>query len=411
MTEHDVARMRRALLEAYGAGVHAVEGEQVTARWLQAHPPAGPVALIALGKAAGAMTRGAQAALGPDLTSGLVVTKAGHADVDGLDPSRLRIVESAHPVPDQSSLAAGGALLGFVEQLPPDRPVVVLISGGASALVEVPVDGVTLDDLARVNGWLLANGLPIGQMNAVRRRLSRLKGGGLARLLAPRDVLGLLISDVEGDDPAVIGSGPLSVPADPGLPADLPGWLRALVPDLPPSSGSVGTPPRVEIVACLDDALVAAEQTLRAAGIPVRRHTRHFAEDIDAVVAAVRDTMLGAPGEVQLWGGEATLVLPARPGRGGRNQQLALRLAVEMAGSRPAVALSAGTDGTDGPTDDAGALVDHRTIARGDREGLVVSDFLARADAGRYLEQTGDLVTTGPTGTNVTDIVMAWRSG
>lgn len=411
MTEREQERIRQALLEAYAAGVRAVEGERVTNHWLRAHPPEGPTAVIALGKAAGAMARGAQSALGPQLKTGLVVTKAGHADIDGLDPSRLRVVESAHPVPDQRSLAAGAASLEFIERLPPDLPVIVLISGGASALVEVLVDGVTLDDLARVNGWLLANGLPIGQMNAVRRRLSRLKGGGLARLLAPREVVGLLISDVEGDDPAVIGSGPLSIPSDTGLPDDLPDWLSAVVPECPPTSGPVGTPPRVEVVACLDDALVAAEQALRAAGVSVRRHDKHFSEDIDAVVATVRKAMLGAPGEVQLWGGEATLVLPAHPGRGGRNQQLALRLAVEIAGPGPAVAMSAGTDGTDGPTDDAGALVDNRTTERGDCEGLEASDFLARADAGSYLERTGDLITTGPTGTNVTDIVMAWRSG
>lgn len=410
MSSDGVEQIRLAMLDAYAAGVRAVEGERVTHDWLGAHPPAGPVAVIALGKAAGAMARGAQRALGTLLVHGLVVTKAGHADIGGLDAARFRIVEAAHPLPDERSLAAGRALLDFVAALPPDMPAVVLISGGASALVEVLADGVTLDGLARVNRWLLGNGLPIGQMNAVRRRLSRVKGGGLARLLAPRPVLGLLISDVAGDDPAVIGSGPLCSPPDTDLPAGLPNWLRALLPEAPADDADGAGPlPEVHVVARLDDALTAAEQTLHRAGIAVRRHAQHIDAALDDVVTMVAAAMRATPGEVQLWGGEATLVLPEDPGRGGRNQQLALRLAVEMAGATPAVALSAGTDGTDGPTDDAGALVDNQTVSRGETEGLAATAFLRRADAGSFLEQTGDLITTGPTGTNVTDIIMAWR--
>jgi hydroxypyruvate reductase len=165
----------------------------------------------------------------------------------------------------------------------------------------------------------------------------------------------------------------------------------------------------VAVVACLDDALRAAERALVAAGYAVRRHTMHFDDDLEAVAATVDRVSAGAPGEVQLWGGETTLVLPEHPGRGGRNQHLALRLAQRIAGPQAAVVLSAGTDGTDGPTEDAGALVDNQTAERGDVEGLSLDAHLRRADAGPYLEQTGDLITTGPTGTNVTDIIMAWR--
>lgn len=411
MSTDQVGQIRRAMLDAYAVGVRAVEGEGVTHAWLSAHPPAGPVAVIALGKAAGAMARGAQRALGTLLDRGLVVAKAGHADIAGVDAARFRIVEAAHPLPDERSLAAGRALLDFVVALPPGMPAVVLISGGASALVEVLADGVTLDGLARVNSWLLGNGLPIGQMNAVRRRLSRVKGGGLARLLAPRPVTGLLISDVAGDDPAVIGSGPLCPPPDTGLPGGLPGWLRALLPAAAADDADTAGPAlAVHIIARLDDALAAAENTLRRAGVAARRHAQHIDAALDNVVTLVDAAMHTMPGEIQLWGGETTLVLPEDPGRGGRNQQLALRLAVEMAGATPAVALSAGTDGTDGPTDDAGALVDNQTVSRGDNEGLAATEYLRRADAGSFLEQTGDLITTGPTGTNVTDIVMAWRA-
>jgi hydroxypyruvate reductase len=410
MSTDRVAAMRRAMLDAYAAAVAAVEGERVTADWLQRHPFDGPVSVLALGKAAGAMARGAQRALGLQLVAGLVVTKAGHADAGGLSEARWRVVEAAHPVPDGRSLAAGQAVADFVSALPAGRTVLVLVSGGASALAELPVPGIGLETLARVNAWLLSNGLPIGRMNAVRRRLSQLKGGGLARLLVPRPVTGLLISDVEGDDPAVIGSGPLSPPPDTRLPDGLPGWLGELLPDAVPNDLSADQPTlRIAVVACLDDALRAAERTLLAAGHAVRRHTTHFDDDLESVAMTVDRTSGDAPGEVQLWGGEATLVLPEQPGRGGRNQHLALRLAQQIAGPQAAVVLSAGTDGTDGPTEDAGALVDNRTAERGGVEGLSLDAHLRRADAGTYLEQTGDLITTGPTGTNVTDIVMAWR--
>ena len=414
MNGQGVENIRRAMLEAYAAGVQAVDGERVTEAWLTERSPSEAVAVIALGKAAGAMARGAQRALGEKLDRGFVVTKAGHADVDGLGPERFTVVEASHPVPDERSLAAGQALLDFVGSIPAAMPVVVLISGGASALVEVPADGVTLDDLARVNSWLLGNGIPIGQMNAVRRRLSLIKGGGLARLLAPRAVTGLLISDVAGDEPAVIGSGPLTLPTVSELPNGLPDWLQALLAKTQSRAGAdafatAAAPPDVHVIARLDDALDAAAQSLTAAGLAVHRHAQHVDAALDEVVDVVAHVSRAALGEIQLWGGEATLVLPEAPGRGGRNQQLALRLAVEIAGDAPAVALSAGTDGTDGPTGDAGAVVDNQTIARGAVQGLAADDFLRRADAGRYLEESGDLITTGPTGTNVTDLIMAWR--
>lgn len=406
MIPADIERVREALVAAFAAGVAAVEGERVVADWLAGHRPDAPVAVIALGKAAGAMALGAQRALGDALVAGLVITKPGHADRAALDGARFEVCEGSHPIPDQRSLAAGQTLLTFIDRLPPQRPVLVLVSGGASALVEVLHPGVDLATLARINDWLLANGRSIDEINAVRRRLSRLKGGGLAALLAPRPVTGLLISDVEGDDPAVIGSGPLSTPVDPSLPAGLPDWLLAALPD------DVGVPEaaaEVIVAATLDDALHAAEQCLLDRGLAVRRHAGHLLGDIDRVVDTVDTAARAAPGVVHLWGGEATVVLPPSPGRGGRNQQLALRLAERIDGPRVAVALSAGTDGTDGPTEDAGAVVDNETLERGRTDGLSARDFLQRADAGSFLEATGDLISTGPTGTNVTDLVMAWR--
>lgn len=407
MTLPNSSLMRAAILRAYAAGVAAVDGERVTADWLRRTDAEGPFALIALGKAASAMARGAQEVLGKHLLCGLVVTKAGLADTQGLDTDRIRICEGSHPIPDDRSLAAGQAVLDFVADLSADMPVLVLISGGASALVEVLQPGVELSDLKRVTDWLLANGRPIDEINAVRRRLSRLKGGGLAALLMPRPVTGLLISDVAGDDPAVIGSGPLSSPLQRNLPADLPDWLLNLLP--PESALPVKADPQIRVVATLDDALHAAEQAVLAEGLQVQRHLSHLDGNLGAVAAHIAEVLRERPGTIHVWGGETTVVLPPDPGRGGRNQQLALALATNIAGEHPAVALCAGTDGSDGPTDDAGALVDESTVRRGEIEGLDADDHLTRADAGTFLEQTGDLVTTGPTGTNVTDLVIAWR--
>ncbi len=410
MSEKQVQDRRQALLAAYAAAVRAVEGDNVTADWLRANPLNGDVALIALGKAAGAMALGARRVLGDRLQRGLVVTKQGHADPQALGPWRIRVCEGAHPLPDERSLAAGEALLGFIADLPADMPVLVLVSGGASALVEVLRPGVALDDLARANEWLLANGLPIAQINAVRRRLSRLKGGGLAAMLGSRPVTGLLISDVEGDDPAVIGSGPLTRPASTRLPDGLPDWLLAMLPDDDARSAAVDGDLRVVLVATLDDALAAARAELQALGIAVRQHDRHIDGDVSQVVDRVERGLRGEPGVVHLWGGEATVMLPPSPGRGGRNQQLALALAGRIRGEAAAVVLCAGSDGTDGPTEDAGGLVDNLTVRRGEIEGLDIDDHLRRADAGTYLEQTGDLITTGPTGTNVTDLLIAWHA-
>jgi len=410
MTADRTERMRSDLLAAYAAAVDAVEGERVTGDWVRRHPVDGPVAVIALGKAAGAMALGAQRALGENLARGLVVTKPGHADERALDTRRIRICEGAHPLPDETSLAAGETLLAFIADLPAGLPVLVLISGGASALVEVLRPGVCLEDLARANDWLLANGLPIAQINAVRRRLSRLKGGGLAGMLAGRPVTGLLISDVEGDEPAVIGSGPLNPPASPRLPEGLPDWLLEMLPPEDTEVPCEGPGARAVLVATLDDALAAAQAALRARGHRVRLHVPHLDGNILDVMRELGDALQRGPGVVHLWGGEVTVVLPPDPGRGGRNQQLALHLAGLIDGEAAAVALSAGTDGTDGPTTDAGGLVDNGTAGRGRTEGLDLQDYLRRADAGSFLEQTGDLISTGPTGTNVTDLVIAWHA-
>ena len=400
-------RARRRLLDVFHAALQRVDG-RAAVRAALTSVPTRDCAVLAVGKAAEAMLEGARDALGERLGAGLLISKPGHLDPAKWRDTQVECLVSAHPVPDARSLAAGRAVLGFLEALPDREPLLVLISGGASALVEVPRPGVSLEDLVRANAWLLSSGLSIGAVNRVRRGLSAIKAGGLLAYLGDRPVRGLLISDVPGDDPAVIGSG-LLVPATASDRPELPEWLGSLLAVAAPEIPS-RPPPELQLVATLDDALVAAAARARALGLPVRRHAEFLEGD-----AAQQGVELGAylcdaaaPG-VHLWGGETTVTLPATPGRGGRNQHLALALAGRCAGRDDLWCLAAGTDGTDGPTEDAGGLVDGATWRRARDAGVDPAAALARADAGRALEAAGDLVHTGPTGTNVMDLVIALK--
>ena len=370
--------------------------------------------MVAIGKAAGAMAAGAVDVLGERVAGALVVTVPGAVStIDVLQNARVRVIESAHPRPDARSLMAGLAVVEFVQGLPRSARMLWLISGGASSLVEVPSPGITLEELQRVNGWLLGSGLGIASINAVRRRLSRLKGGGLAALAAPRPGLALMISDVPGDDPAVIGSGLLHrSPGENRLPRSLPVEVADVLARCPGPQGRA-SPPRVasRIVAANRHARVAARHRARSCGrFAVRSGRGEFsgnAADLGRTFA--RRIAAAAPGTFWIWGGESTVILPPDPGRGGRNQQLALAAALAMAGETGLTLLAAGTDGIDGGSDDAGAIVDDSTCARGAAAGLDGPEHLLRADSGTYLEECGDLLHTGPTDTNVGDLVLGLK--
>jgi len=399
---------RRFLLEALHAAIQAVHGQSTVRDWLQAHPCHEPVHVIAFGKAACAMVRGAHEALGSLLVSAFIVTKHGHAE-----PLPWPVLEAGHPLPDARSLAAGEALHAYVRQLPAAATVLVLISGGASALVEQLPAGCTLADLQRLNSWLLGSGLDIHAMNGIRKRLSRIKGGRLARRLAPRTVLGLVISDVPGDDLRAIGSGPLTPDpralAMPDLPPDIRDLL-AQAPPLPATDDPCFERVQVHVIASNADARRAALAACRRGAVVTAIDAGLLTGDAVRAGTQVAQAMLAAtPGAVMIWGGETTVTLPAHPGRGGRCQSLALSAALTMAGQSRAWLLAAGTDGADGPGEDAGALVDGETILRGREEGFNAPAALDAADAGRFLEASGDLLQTGPTGTNVMDLVIGLR--
>jgi glycerate 2-kinase len=393
----------------YAAALQAVNGRERVCAYLAPHPLSGDVHVIALGKAAAAMVRGAMDALGGRIADAFIVTKHGHGEA-----LPWPCIEAGHPLPDAHSLAAGAGLVEYARQLPHQAQVLVLLSGGASSLVELPRPGLTLADLRAFNHWLLASGLNIVQCNALRKRLSQIKGGQLARWLAPRPVLCLCISDVPGDDPSVIASGPLVADASalnmhefPSLPAHLRVMLpKAALPLEPEWFHSV----RTEVIATLPQAKAAAGQAAQRLGYRAQVHGEFVAGDAQAAAhVLVRTLRAGATGSVQVWGGETTVQLPAHPGRGGRNQSLALAAALALEGEDKVFFLAAGTDGSDGPGTDAGALVDGASVARGNAQGLDARAALAAADAGSFLEASGDLIETGPTGTNVMDIMLGLK--
>jgi hydroxypyruvate reductase len=386
---------RHLLLTLFQAGLARTNGRRCVAAALKAAngvapasvdvPRPGPVWVAAIGKAASAMALGAHDVLGNAIQRVLLITKEGHVDPQASALPAVEIYESAHPVPDQRSLAAGETLLRWVGELPDSVQPLFLISGGASSVVEVLHEGVSLEQLAQVNAEGHAGGIPIAELNARRARLSRIKGGGLTGILGGRSARALFISDVPDDDPAVIGSGLLG------------------------PAGAVPDSIERTVIASLDHAVDAVCAAAQQFGLDVRKASKRF--DGDAVRLAVRFTheLHLNPAQVCVWGGESTVQLPEHPGRGGRNQHLALAAARLIAGQSHMTLLAAGTDGTDGPTEDAGALVDGETCARLMLAQVDVEDCMRRADAGTALALSGDLLHTGPTGTNVGDIVVGLK--
>ena len=390
-----------------------MRGTDAVAQWLERHPEAEYDHVVAFGKAASAMTLGALRDR-PAPRRGLVITKHGHLDDELGGFSQIECVESDHPVPGEASLEAGRRLLDFLGEAPADARFLVLISGGASSLVEVLAPELDLQGLSELTERMLAEGLAITEMNAVRRSVSRIKGGRLAHYLDGRPACALMISDVPGDDPAVIGSGPLTAVRGETLPDALSDETRQLIERaerMPvPSEEAFGNL-QAHIIATLDDAKEAAVRRAEEIGFPAHLHPEFLEDEAGKTGIELAEYLkqIDTPPGVHIWGGETTVRLPENPGRGGRNQHLALSAATALAGIRGIRLLACGTDGTDGPTGDAGGEVDGGTVIHGEQLGLDAEQALARADAGSYLAQVESLVTTGPTGTNVMDVVLALK--
>jgi hydroxypyruvate reductase len=401
---------RIVLLELAQEAILAVRGNRLV-REAAAQGPDWPVLdVLAIGKAASSMLEGAREGFGARLRRALLVSRADYISPSWHEDAWIETLAAGHPLPTEDSLAAGKRLLDWLQES--TDPLLVLLSGGTSSLVEVPAPGVTLEMLQQVNRWLLGSGLDIRQVNAIRKRLSRIKGGQLLEYLGERPARVWMISDVRGDDPAVIGSG-LLYPAnmDTAHIVSLPGELQAILDKLPEASRPLVTVPEHRLLANLPTACSALVKAARERELPVQVHDTELDGDAAETGRQLAEALQHALPGLHLWGGETTVQLPAQPGRGGRNQQLALAAATVLAGKPDACLLALGTDGSDGPTEDAGALVDGGSIARGELAGLDAEACLRAADAGTFLEASCDLISTGPTGTNVRDIVLALKNG
>ncbi len=369
---------KKHLFEIYKSSLKAVNGRTRVAAYLREHPFYNSLALIAIGKAAAQMAKGAFDVFNSSqISQALLITKYGH--LEDLKSYPILCLEAAHPVPDASSLAAGQTLLNFIQKLPPAVPILFLISGGTSALVEVLNPGITLAYLQRVNNELLASGLDIQQMNQIRKSLSAIKGGGLATYVKGHPILNLLISDVPNDDLQTIGSGLLTT-ATPNI--------------------------KQEIIANPTMARQAACKAAKQFGYEVFEQKDLIVGEAEIIGHRLGKELCQARAGIYIASSETTVHLPENPGQGGRCQSLALAAACELAGKTDVFFLAAGTDGTDGPGKFAGAIVDGNTLRRCN---LNAEECLKRADAGSFLALSGDLIETGPTGTNVMDILIGLK--
>ncbi len=407
-------KIRSDLMQIFNSGLDRVRGRQAVVADLEVHRVSSEeLHLVAIGKAASDMTLGALDVLGNRIKDGLLITKHLHTAPELHDNDLIEVIESDHPVPSDRSLEAGARLLAYLESRAVRKAdFIFLLSGGASSLVEVLPAGMHLQDLKNITGVLLAQGLDIGRMNLVRQALSCIKGGRLAMKLKGCKVLNLMISDVPGDDPSVIGSGLLNPPRTKLNFYDYPKEIRDYLTDIalvPPPDTEAFRLINTRIVARLDDAKEACVNKALALGYDACLMPDFIEGDVVAVANRLCDTLLADKHQLLVWGGEPSMQLPQSPGRGGRNQHLALLIAERLLNEDGVYFVIAGTDGSDGPTTDAGALVDGTTANRGLALGLDIKHSLANADSGNFLEQTQDLISTGPTGTNVMDLMIGLR--
>jgi len=386
--------------------------------------PAGKTVVIGAGKGAAQLAAAFEEAWGAP-AEGVVVTRYGYAA-----PCRgLKVIEAAHPVPDAAGEAATREVFAALEGLTEDDLVVALITGGGSALLAAPPEGLTLADEVALNEALLASGAPISAMNAVRKQVSRVKGGRLAAAAAPARVVTLVVSDVPGDDPAQVASGP-TVPSATGraeamaairtygidLPERLQAFLRDAPEDAPAPDGPAFARNAVHVIASAARSLEAAQARAEAQGVPavilsdaVEGEAREVAK-VHAALArevALRDRPFARP-VVILSGGETTVTLRGKGGRGGRNSEFLLSLAMALEGCAGIAALAADTDGIDGSEDNAGAFADGDTVAAMRAAGIDPAEALGANDAWGAFDAAGLLFVPGPTGTNVNDFRAIW---
>lgn len=392
---------RMILSELFTVALKAVNGQNAVERALHKHPVEGDIAIIAIGKAAAAMMHGAKNLLKTQIQSALIITKQGHADNTLAWPC----IEAGHPIPNAKSLEAGSKLLEFMENIPKNTKLLALISGGTSALVEVLADDMDLNQLQKLNKWLLASGLTIHEMNKIRQAVSLIKGGKALAYLRQKEMTQLLISDVKFDDITCIGSGLFVVNEQNNALLEVPEWIKLFFLKSPVFTQESA---HSHIIANNEMACQAIIERAKQLNYRVIYHGQTLYGDVFDLAKSITEELIASSAGLHIWGGEPTIKLPENVGRGGRNQSLALAIACEIENIRGITVLVGATDGNDGATEDAGAIIDGLTLQRA--SGMQnATKYLENADAGTYLEQAGDLISTGPTGTNVMDIVIALK--
>ena len=414
MRDFSDIRARAFLRGLFDVAVASADPFEVLAGHLP-EKPRGRCIVVGAGKASAAMAAALEAAWPDTPISGIVVTRYGHS----MPTRRIKVVEAAHPVPDNNSVMASMEILRTVSGLTKDDLVIALISGGGSALLVAPIDGLTLDDKQRVNRALLQCGASIGEMNTVRKQLSAIKGGKLAQACAPARIVTFVISDVPGDDPGTIASGPtvqnLSTPQDA---LDILSYYNLDVSDRVrqvlhrPSAPGPLIEADIRMIASPVMSLSAAAGLAKEQGatpLILGDALEGEARDVGKVLSsiAVSCQLHGNPVSapcVILSGGETTVsIRDGKAGRGGRNTELLLAATLALEGRKGIWGLAGDTDGIDGTEDAAGAIFSPETLARAKSAGVSARDFLANHDSYSFFRMLDDLVVTGPTLTNVND--------
>jgi glycerate 2-kinase len=413
---------RQLLLESFHAAVDAADPLKIVAQYLPA-PPKGKTLIVGAGKAAASMARAVELAWPIDAPlEGVVVTRYAH----GLPTERIRVVEAGHPVPDEAGEVTASEILSRVSQLTPDDHLIALVSGGGSSLLSLPVAGVSMADLKEVTAALLKSGAPITDMNIVRKHLSQIQGGRLAASCkAP--ITSLIVSDVAGDDPSAIASGPtcpdgstyqdaldvlrrFGVAAPPAVMAHLTAGAQGAVEETPRPNSPVFARVANTVIATAHQSLQAAADYFQAhritpviLGDTVTGEASEVAKVYAAMVREIRQRRQPfKPPVALISGGECTVTVRGN-GRGGRCAEFLLSLTAEIGGMDGVFALAADTDGIDGTEDNAGALLLPDTMQRADALGLNAKKMLADNDGYGYFASLDDLIITGPTRTNVND--------
>ena len=428
----DVDRARRLIRSWYDEGLRAVDPRAAVARsisWDGATFAAGEqtmkivpgsrVVAIAVGKAATEMARGLESILGQSLDDRILLTKDGHARNP---PKGWEVFEARHPVPDERGVVATSRILSAVSGLVEGDTAIVLISGGGSALLEAPRHPLSLTDVQETTTLLLRAGAPIQDLNAVRSELSDVKGGGLRRAIGKASCVTLILSDVLGNDPRVIASGPtIERPSRPDVALDLierygvvdqlPPTVLELLRSVGPTAEEPGSRDVYLVVGDNRRFLDRIEEAARSSGFSPRVVLRDAEGEAREVANTFVDLLTSQPAavDVAIGGGEATVTVRG-DGRGGRNTEFALAAAMRLKSLQSDwVIASLASDGQDGAIDAAGAIVDRGTIDRGCAFGLDAESSLANNDSGGYLQAVGGLVAPGPTGTNVNDLYIGIR--